>query len=579
MLSSLDRTVRAHPSPGHEGKRFKRLVAVLGLAFLIVLVTGGAASAHNSFSSSSPADGATLPEGPTAVSLTFTKAVELDTLTVRVQESDGSSTKLSAPRFGPSGSTEALYDVALLTPGKTIIRWKLVGADGHVVAGAITFTVAGAVASAEPTPVSATGSPGDPASGASSGEPWVAPSALRWLLRYGSYLALLVVAGIVLTDAFVWRGALDSDVLRRCAVAGIATAAIAAAGQLLFIASDINGIGSWRAAIGTDAGRAFLVRIVLLAAVAVLLNVALNISNMARDIAVASVFTLLFGTWAYAGHSRSMRWPAIGVPLDIAHHMAAAAWLGGLGILTFVVVPAEERDTIVDCVRRFADVAAASVAVIVVTGAAQSLRLLGNPLKLLSVAHGRFLLLKLLVLVAMLKIADINRRRVANRFRTDEGPPRRVIDNTRRAMRTEFGVGLVVIGITSAMVVSPPAVATSTGGSRIGATQESAVAPAGSVPSSIAAIGEPATATTLGSQARPCVVSGVVLRLGSSGEDVTCLQQRLNILDPGATLNSRAFDNATKLAVQRQQSAMGLNDDGEVGPTTGAALEIWPTAT
>ena len=79
----------------------------------------------------------------------------------------------------------------------------------------------------------------------------------------------------------------------------------------------------------------------LLATVAVLLFVRLNISSMVRDVGVASVFTLLFGTWAYAGHSRSMQWPVVGVPLDIAHHMAAAAWLGGLGILTFVVVPTE----------------------------------------------------------------------------------------------------------------------------------------------------------------------------------------------------------------------------------------------
>ncbi len=222
---------------------------------------------------------------------------------------------------------------------------------------------------------------------------------------------------------------------------------------------QINGFGSWRAVLQTDAGRAFFVRIVLLAAVAVLLFVEFNIWQFVRDIAVASVFVLLFGTWAYAGHSRSMRWPIVGIPLDIAHHMAAAAWLGGLAILTFVVVPTQERDTIIDSVRRFANVAAASVAVIVGTGVLQSLRLLGNPFTVFTVAHGRFLLLKLLVLVAMLKVADVNRRRVTNRFNTDDGPPARVIDNTRRAMRTELGVGLVIIAITSAMVVSPPAVA------------------------------------------------------------------------------------------------------------------------
>ena len=40
----------------------------------------------------------------------------------------------------------------------------------------------------------------------------------------------------------------------------------------------------------------------------------------------------LLATWSFAGHSRSMRWPALGVPVDIVHHGAAAAWLGGLTI-------------------------------------------------------------------------------------------------------------------------------------------------------------------------------------------------------------------------------------------------------
>ncbi len=552
---------------------FKRLAVVFGLAVLIVVFAGGAASAHNSFDSSAPADGASLTQSPAELSLKFTKDVELDTLTVRVQISDGTSTKLTSPRFGPSGTTEALYDlVPALKPGKTIIRWKLVGTDGHAVVGTITFTIAG---DAPPTGTSAAATP---AVAESSGEPWVAPSALRWLFRYGSYLAMLVVAGIVLTDAFVWRGALESDALRRCVVAGIATAAFAAGGQLLFIASDINGIGSWRAALRTDAGRAFLVRIVLLVAVAVLLFVQMNISNMVRDVAVALVFTLLFGTWAYAGHSRSMRWPVVGVPLDIAHHMAAAAWLGGLGILTFVVVPSEERETIVDCVRRFADVAAASVAVIVATGVAQSIRLLGDPMKLLSVAHGRFLLLKLVVLVAMLKIADVNRRRVASRFQTDEGPPQSMIENTRRAMRTELGVGLVIVGITSAMVVSPPAVAAS--------NKRRAPAPVVSTPLSV-----PATMTVFGSgttvapavvKASPggvgCVLTGVVLKVGSMGPDVICLRMRLKTLVPLAGLNATVFDEETKRAVQRKQIALGLPPDGEIGPTIGQALGIWPNA-
>lgn len=38
------------------------------------------------------------------------------------------------------------------------------------------------------------------------------------------------------------------------------------------------------------------------------------------------------------------------------------------------------------------------------------------------------------------------------------------------------------------------------------------------------------------------------------------------------------FDEATKQAVQRQQTTMGLSDDGDVRPVTGSALGIWPIA-
>ncbi len=98
-----------------------------------------------------------------------------------------------------------------------------------------------------------------------------------------------------------------------------------------------------------------------------------------RWIAAGGCTLLLLATWAYAGHSRSMRWSLIGVPLDVAHHAAAAAWIGGLAIVGIIAIRDTESDEMVDIVQRFARVAAVSVAVIVGSGAIPALRLVGGP--------------------------------------------------------------------------------------------------------------------------------------------------------------------------------------------------------
>ena len=41
MLRSVDRAAKARPLPGHKGKKMGRLGSVLGLALLIVVLSGG----------------------------------------------------------------------------------------------------------------------------------------------------------------------------------------------------------------------------------------------------------------------------------------------------------------------------------------------------------------------------------------------------------------------------------------------------------------------------------------------------------------------------------------------------------
>ncbi len=120
--------------------------ALLTLATLAgVLLLAGPAAAHAGLSGSAPADGAVLAEAPAAVTLTFSAAVRGPEVTVT----------------GPDGATvggEATADgslvtvpVALAAAGRQTVDWAVTSADGHRLAGTLTFDWTPPVAAAPTT--------------------------------------------------------------------------------------------------------------------------------------------------------------------------------------------------------------------------------------------------------------------------------------------------------------------------------------------------------------------------------------------------------------------------------------------
>ena len=358
-------------------------------------------------------------------------------------------------------------------PGAVSLRWRLVGPDGHPVTGRVDITIEQPAASAAPDVASTTPAGAD--APASSESPSTAettavdrddaafstPSSVRWLLRYSSYLAIMAVVGILLTSAYVWAGAGTHPLLRQILSGSLIATAVLALLQLVVIGSDISGRGWWSsfgsidAALSTNAGMALAVRIVLAIAMwLILFQYRLEHPDVYWT-AVSLPGLGLLATWAFAGHSSSMRWPEIGVITDVAHHAAAAAWIAGLAIVGWIVIPTTTSDVLVAAVRRFSRVAAISVAVLIGTGLIQTVRLVGTPMNLLDADHGRYLVAKLVVLAAMLGIANLNRRRIDARL-DDPSSIDRHLGSIRKAVVAEFAIGLVIVAITAAMVVSPP---------------------------------------------------------------------------------------------------------------------------
>jgi copper transport protein len=445
-------------------------LAACSITALAIGLSPGTASAHNTLLGSDPADGASLAVAPTQITWQFDLAVPLETMTVTLIDATGARSELSGSLHGPTGDTEVITPLPVLDAGPVSLRWRLVGPDGHPITGRVDFTITAAPSTTAPaatadSPTTTIPSPSPESIAETDAGVFSTPSAVRWVLRYGSYLAILAAVGILLTSAWVWSDAGTHPVLRRILSTSLIVTAFLAFAQVLVVASDVSGKAPWAsfgsidAATTTDAGMAFMIRIVLALAMWIVLFEYKLANSDVYWTAVSLPAIGLLGTWAFAGHSRSMRWPTLGVITDVAHHTAAAGWIAGLAIVGWVAIPTTTPDVLVPVVRRFSQVAATCVAVLVATGIVQTVRLVGSPLAMFDADHGQYLALKVAILVAMLGIANVNRRRVDARLHEPSDLPNH-LGALRRAVVAEFAIGLVIIGVTAAMVVSPPATST-----------------------------------------------------------------------------------------------------------------------
>ena len=457
-------------------RRLIPLAIVLGLGATVasLVLPAGTAWAHNTLLSSDPADGAALSLAPTQITWVFDNPVPLESMTVTLIGATGARSDLSGSTHGTAGDTEVVTPLPSLQPGPISLRWRLVGPDGHPITGRVDFTVTAptpttidSAATTLPAVATTTPPPTTPAvideSSLDQGDDTYSTSSVaRWILRYASYLSIMAIVGVLLTTAYVWAGAGAHPMLRRLLSRSLVATAALGFMQVLVVASDVSGKAPWSsfgsvdAALTTDAGMAFAIRIVLALSMWLVLFQAGIVHRDVYWTAVSLPGLGLLATWAFAGHSRSMRWPAVGVVTDVAHHAAAAAWIAGLAIVGLIVIPKTTPDVLVPVVRCFSRVAAISVAMLVGTGIIQTLRLVGSPMNLLDANHGRYLAVKVMVLAAMLLIANANRQRVDRRL-NDPANLHRHVGTLRQAVVAEFAIGLLIVGITAAMVVSPPA--------------------------------------------------------------------------------------------------------------------------
>ncbi|GAA3234473.1 hypothetical protein GCM10010532_071890 [Dactylosporangium siamense] len=116
--------------------------------------TAAPAWAHNALRSSNPAEGVSLPNSPTAITMTFRESPNPAMAQVVIVDAAGADLVAGAPTGAGTTLTQPLR--AATAAGTVTVTYRVVSTDGHPVQGKITFTVttvpAASPAASSPSP-------------------------------------------------------------------------------------------------------------------------------------------------------------------------------------------------------------------------------------------------------------------------------------------------------------------------------------------------------------------------------------------------------------------------------------------
>ncbi len=464
----------------------RSLLCAVAVLVAVALIAPAAASAHARLEGTSPPQGAVVKQEPSAVVFTFDEPVEGNFGAVRVYDARGERVD-EGDAFHPDGEGPKL-GVHLkpgLPDGSYTATYRVVSADGHIVASGYVFSIG--KAGKAPTETV-----GELIGGSGNG---TVTEVAYGLARGLEYTAIALAVGAAAFLLLCWLPALAGagvgEESRRAAAAAfarrlrvvlwiaVALGLVATAAQIVLEGAAAAGVSGFSAItrtiveetlgtrFGTVWGLAFLAWIAIAALVPLLAR-----SRTALLIAAPLIYLCLCP--ALAGHPSTQSPVLLNFSANAVHVAAMAVWLGGLAALLLVLPaatrsatgPADRARLLAGPLARFSTVALAMVALVMLTGLVQAyvyVRHLGD---LLSTGYGRAVLAKLLLLLAVIGIASYNRHELVPRLRLiaergeSPGAPGILL---RRSLRAEVALLAVVIGVTAALASYAPPVSAQAG--------------------------------------------------------------------------------------------------------------------
>ena len=472
-------------------------VAALAAALALVLLPGRA-DAHAELVSTEPAASEQLDTAPDEVVLRFTESVDITDDTLELLDATGARLDVGEPEHPDGDRTAVAASLPDLDDGAYVVAWRVVSSDSHPISGAFTFQVGDAVAVDDQAFIQ------DVLGGTQDGDHVL--GAAYGAVRFLAFAGLTVLVGAVVFLAWLWpEGVSGSDVGRgptvrdlapdhgagseasgSTGVEGRARRIVAWAWAVSVVATVLSiplqgayaiggSVGDAFSAdvivdeLGTRTGRAWVIRLVLLAAAAFVLPRLASAGATTRRAVSAAGGLALLATITFTGHAVSGDLVALAVVADLVHLSGVSVWLGGLVVLVAALLFAsrgaagelgadldEGADDLGDrigVVDRFSQVAFGAVVAVVASGVVQAWRQLGGYDALVDTTYGRLLLVKVALVGAMLVAAAFSRSWVRQRA-------------TARSSRLALspGPGAVAASTDSRPARGPPPAAALVGG-------------------------------------------------------------------------------------------------------------------
>jgi putative copper resistance protein D len=171
------------------------------------------------------------------------------------------------------------------------------------------------------------------------------------------------------------------------------------------------------------------------------------------------------GLLPLAGHAAAApQWPAAAIVADMAHLLATGVWLGGLLPLALLLAwtatlsgPAAAT-VVAGAARRFSALGLAAVVLLVVTGSYTTWEQVGSVPSLVGTPYGRWLLVKLTLLLALLVLAASNRVWLTPRLvrAAAAGGDAAATARLRRQVLGEALLGVAILGVVAVLGLTTP---------------------------------------------------------------------------------------------------------------------------
>jgi putative copper export protein/methionine-rich copper-binding protein CopC len=379
-------------------------------ALAILALPAKPAAAHAVLQQTAPVAGTVLDQLPGEITLTFSEPVRMIADKIRVTGPDGNRADTGKP---------AVRDTELVIPlnadgpkGTYLVSYRVISSDSHPISGGYSFSYG---------QVSATPDAGD--AGSSVRTDAGVKNAMS-IARFIGFAGLVLLVGPALVLFALWPRRLSARDPGRLAQVGAGLLAVSTilelyvqipytAGTTLF---DVSGTAA-REVLGTPFGAAHLVRLGVVAAVALLLRplIAGRAGKVDQTLLVI-LGAIGLGTWPVSGHPSASPVPTLTVVADIVHLAAMSIWLGGLVMLFAFLLPRANTRELTAIVPVWSGWALFAITVLVLAGTAQALVEIGTLDALTGTLYGQLVIIKVGLLAVVIAVAAYSRRLTNRRF-------------------------------------------------------------------------------------------------------------------------------------------------------------------